>query len=212
MELEDLKTQLNRRLEGPVGAGLPDLDGRPPRSHSMLLRLRRNLWIEFGLYVAALCLIAIQAHRHPSTAIRIFNITAAVCMVALMVKLRQVIRRIDEHLRSGPSVRDHLASLLDILQAYSRKYLYLSVGFALFFTIYMILLEYLFPTQMQGAVPPSGTAEVPVWVFVAVAFVLTLLFTGLIYLLARAYIWWMFGKHIRRLREALQHFDQGPED
>jgi len=213
MELEDLKTQLNRRLEGPVGTGLPGMDGRPPRSHSPLLRLRRNLWVELGLYVACLCLSVVLALRNnPSTAFQVYWITADVCIIAIMVKLRQAIRRIDDHLRSGPSVRDHLASLLDILQAYSRKYLYLSVGFVPIFVLYAILLEYLFPTPAAGGgAAASGAVDVPVGVFVAVAVLMTLLLTGLTYLLARAYIWWMFGKHVRRLRETLDHFDKAPE-
>jgi hypothetical protein len=195
-----------------VGGSLPGLDVQPPRSHSLLMRLRRNLWVELGLYAAALCLCGVMGMQIPSTAARIYDVTVGICLVAIIFKLYQVIRRIDAHLQSDTSVREHLASLLDILQAYSRKYLYLSVGFVPLFVLYAVLLEFLFPTSAAGrGGASSGTADAPVWVFVTVAVVLTLLLTGLCYLLSRAYIWWMFGKYIRRLRETLQHFDKAPD-
>ena len=214
MELDVLKEQINRRLEDPVGDLRADIAAGTTRSHSLLYRLGRNLRIELALYLLCLPLVALQLWDTTHTALRIYD--ATLCCLSLMVmwKIRQIISRIDHHLVSGVSIREHLAELLDILEAKSRQYLILCVGLVPFFVIYAVLLFHFFPIRVEDmpAVPESPAMESPpFWVFLTVTVILTALLTGVMYLLCRLYIWWMFGKHLRCLRESLRDLESEPE-
>lgn len=212
MELDDLKPALNRRLEDVAASPMHAWTDRPSKSRSLLSKLRRNLWVEMGMYVVCLVFTGWQMYvaRHP--ALRIYDATLMLGTLAVMWRLRLIIRRIDRHRGSDVSVRERLASLLEILEANGRKYLYFSVGVVPFSTLYAFLLFYFVPGP-EASVPAvssaDGRAEAPAWVYATVAFLVTALLTGLVYLLTRLYIWWMFGKYIRGLRESLNDIESG---
>lgn len=215
MELDALKEQINRRLEDPVSDLRPDIAAGTTRSHSLLHRLGRNLRIELALYFLCLAFVAWQMWGTTHTALRIYDATLFCLVLMVMWRIRQIIRRIDHQLGSGDSIREHLAELLDILEANSRQYLLLSVGIIPFLVMYAVLLFHFFPIRGQGMSTITETASMqspPLWVFVAVAVILTALLTGISYLLCRLYIWWMFGKHIRGLRESLRDLESDPEE
>ena len=215
MELESLKEQINRRLEDPVGDLPSDITSRSVRSRSLLLRLRRNLRIELALYLPCMGYFAWQMWDTTHTAFRIYDATLFCMALVVMWRIREVIRRIDHHLQAGVSIRDHLAALIGILEANRRKYLILSVVILPFFVIYAVLLFHFFPIHgqdMPAIVADPAQQEPPFWVFLLVWVILTALLVGVMYLIARLYIWWMFGKHIRGLRESLRDLELDAED
>ncbi len=215
MELDSLKEQINRRLEDPVGEMPSDVTSRSVRSRSLLLRLRRNIRIELALYLPCLAFVAWQMWGTPHTALRIYDATLLCIALVIMWRMREVIRRIDLHLQAGVSIRDHLAALLGILEANRRKYLILIVVILPFFVIYAVLLFHFFPIQgqdMPAIVADPGQQDPPFWVFLVVWVILTALLMGVMYLIARLYIWWMFGKHIQGLRESLRDLESDAGD
>jgi hypothetical protein len=81
--------------------------------------------------------------------------------------------------------------------------------------IYAVLLFHFFPIQgqdMPAIVADPGQQDPPFWVFLVVWVILTALLMGVMYLIARLYIWWMFGKHIRGLRESLRDLESDAGD
>ncbi|NDC79225.1 MAG: hypothetical protein EBZ67_15345 [Chitinophagia bacterium] len=215
MELESLKEQINRRLEDPVGHLPPDIASQSARSQSLLLRLRRNLRIEWALYVLCLAFIAWWMWATSQTAIWIYDSTLIGLNLMVMWRIRKVIGRIDLQLRSGVSIREHMAALLDILEANTRQYLLLSVGIIPCMVLYGILLFHFFPPSAQNLTEVTGDTNAqtpPLWGYISVAVFLTALLMGVMYLIARLYIWWMFGKHIQGLRESLRDLESDAGD
>lgn len=215
MELESLKEQINRRLEDPVGHVPPDIASRSAGSQSLLLRLRRNLRIELALYLLCLAYIAWGMWVATQTAIRVYDATMTCLILMVMWRIREVLQRIDLHLRSGVSIREHMAALLDILEANSRQYLLFSVGIIPCLVLYAILLFHFFPASAQdlpAVLEDTSAQSPPLWVYLAVAVFFTALLMGVMYLLGRLYIWWMFGKHIRGLRESLRDMESDSEE
>ena len=203
MELDELKTGIKSRLEdGMRPATVPTLT-RIPRSHSPLVRIRRNIRIELALYLLCAIGYVILSIQSPDLAFKVYSMSVVIVCLPLFWVLYAFHRRISVILQSADTVRDSISELLSALKRYRRIYLYLSTLLVPFFVLYMILLDYL----IGGVDGPSDPDMYSNRLFWGVMIAVTALSTLAVYFLNRLYIHWMYGRHIRELETTLADFD-----
>lgn len=203
MELDELKTGLKSRLEdGMPPASVPALT-RIPRSHSPLVRIRRNIRIELALYVICAIGYVILSIQSPDLAFKVYSMSVVIVCLPFLWVLYAFHRRISVILQSADTVRDSISDLLSALKRYRRIYLYLSTLLVPFFVLYMMLLDHLLGAA-DGSSDSDAYSDRLFWGFMVA---LTALSTLAVYFLNRLYIHWMYGRHIRELEATLADFE-----
>jgi hypothetical protein len=203
MELDELKTGINSRLEdGMRPAPVPTLT-RIPRSHSPLVRIQRNIRIELALYLFCAIGYVVLSIQSPDLAFKVYIMSVVIVCLPILWVLYAFHRRISVILPSADTVRDSISDLLSALKRYRRIYLYLSTLLVPFFVLYMILLDYL----IGGVDGPSDPDMYSDRLFWGVMIAVTALSTLAVYFLNRLYIHWMYGRHISELEATLADFD-----
>jgi hypothetical protein len=203
MDLDALKAGINSRLEQPVTSKPKMVVCKLPRSRGLLMKLRRNLWLETSFYLIATPIMLFEAWRTELLALSIYLVTFSVVMTMLTPVFARLARRITRHIHSDTTVQEGLKELVDIMKTYQRRYLQFNLIMVPFFLIYSIVLGIAFPGSDVGDNTPDNPAP-PVWVFLLIVIIgLSLLMVSTWYI-AKWWIHWLYGRYIRDLEAELR--------
>lgn len=206
MDLDALKFGINNRLEQPVTVMSRTVVCKVPRSRGLLIRLRRNLWIETALYLLCTPFMLFEAWRSENFSMTIYNATFSVVMFLLVPVFARLAGRITRHIHADHSVQEGLNELLDILKTYQRRYLQFNLLMVPVCMIYAVALVIAFPGTDMGN-DQADTLRLATWQ-------IWLIFIGLLgilmlttWYLSRWWIHWLYGRFIRDLEAELKSVD-----
>jgi hypothetical protein len=202
MELEALKSGINSRLEQPVTSRSPLVIRRLPRSKGVLMKLRRNLWLETAMYVLSIPVMVFEAWRIEEMSLSIYLLTCSVIMCVLVPFFFKLARRITSHIKADTTVHEGLKELLDIMKTYQKRYLQ--------FNIIMVPLCLVYAIVLVIAFPGSDAEDLSTEANHLQAWKIWLMFLGSLsflmvttWLLAKWWIHWLYGQYIKNLEQEL---------
>jgi hypothetical protein len=206
MDLDALKSGINSRLEQPVTVMSRTVVCKVSRSRGLLLRLRRNLWMETALYLLCTPVMLFEAWRTEDSALAIYLVTCAVVMCLLVPVFAGLARRITRHIHADRSVQEGLKELLDIMKTYQRRYLQFNLIMVPVCLIYAIALVLAFPGEAPGDVEDAiPMAAWQIWLMFVGALLLLMASTWFI---AKWWIHWLYGRYIRDLETELRNVEE----
>jgi hypothetical protein len=203
MDLDALKSGLNSRLEQPVTSRTQMIVCKLPRSRGLLLKLRRNLWLETMFYLVATPIMLFEAWRTELQALSIYLVTCSVVMTMLAPVFAKLARRITRHIHADTSVQEGLRELLDIMKTYQRRYLQFNLIMVLFCFVYSIVLGIAFPGS-DVADNHGDNLPPPVWVFLLIFIIILILLMLSTWYIAKWWIHLFYGRYIRDLEVELR--------
>lgn len=206
MDLDALKSGINNRLEQPVTVMSRTVVCKVPRSRGLLIRLRRNLWIETALYLLSIPAMLFEAWRTKDSALSIYLVTCAVLMCLLAPFFARLAGRITRHIYADHSVQEGLNELLDILKTYQRRYLQFNLLMVPVCMIYAIALVVAFPVTDMGD-DQADTLLLAAWQIWLIAICLLGILMITTWYLSRWWIHWLYGRFIRDLEAELKGGD-----
>ena len=206
MDLDALKSGINSRLEQPVTVMSRTVVCKVSRSRGLLLRLRRNLWLETALYLLCTPVMLFEAWRTEDSALAIYLVTCAVVMCLLAPVFAGLARRITRHIHADRSVQEGLKELLDIMKTYQRRYLQFNLIMVPVCLIYAIALVLAFPGEAPGddadAIPMAAWQ---IWLMFVGSLLLLMASTWFI---AKWWIHWLYGRYIRELETEVRNVEE----
>ena len=206
MDLDALKSGINSRLEQPVTVMSRTVVCKVSRSRGLLLRLRRNLWMETALYLLCTPVMLFEAWRTEDSALAIYLVTCAVVMCLLAPVFAGLARRITRHIHADRSVHEGLKELLDIMKTYQRRYLQFNLIMVPVCLIYAIALVVAFPEEARGDDADAiSMAAWQIWLMFVGALLLLMASTWFI---AKWWIHWLYGRYIRELETEVRNVEE----
>jgi hypothetical protein len=206
MDLDALKSGLNRRLEQPVTKLSGQMVCKRPRSRGLMIKLRRNLWLETVMYILSIPVMFFMAWRIEELAFYIYVLTCSLVMCFLVPIFAGLARRITRHLHADATVHEGLKELLDIMKTYQRRYLQFNVIMVPICLVYSIVLMVVFPGS-NSIDNSADTLPPPFWfILLSIILGLTLLMVSAWYI-AKWWIHWLYGRYIRDLEAELQDME-----
>jgi hypothetical protein len=206
MDLDALKSGINNRLEQPVTVMSRTVVCKVPRSRGLLIRLRRNLWIETALYLLSIPAILFEAWRTKDSALSIYLVTCAVLMCLLAPVFARLAGRITRHIHADHSVQDGLNELLDIMKTYQRRYLQFNLMMVPVCLIYAIALVLAFPGEAPG--DDAGAIPMAAWQIWLMFVGSLLLLMASTWFIAKWWIHWLYGRYIRDLETEVRNVEE----
>lgn len=203
MELDALKSGINSRLEQPVTIMNRTVVCKVTRSRGLLMKLRRNLWLETAFYLLTVPIMLMEAWTIDERSLSIYLVTCAVVMTLLVPVFVRLARRITRHIHEDHSVHEGLKELLDIMKTYQRRYLQFNLIMVPVCMVYAIALVIAFPgpEMIDG---PNDRVQLSGWQ-------IWLLFMGGLAILmastwfiAKWWIHWLYGRFIQHLERELR--------
>jgi hypothetical protein len=206
MDLDALKSGINSRLEHPVTSRTQMVVCKLPRSKGLLMKLRRNLWLETAFYLIATPIMLFEAWRTELLALSIYLVTFSVVMTMLAPVFARLASRITRHIHADTTVHDGLKELLDIMKTYQRRYLQFNLIMVPIFLVYSIVLMVVFPGS-NSIDNSADTLPPPFWFILLIIILgLTLLMVSTWYI-AKWWIHWLYGRYIRDLEAELNDME-----
>ena len=207
MDLDALKSGINSRLEQPVMVMNRTVVCKVPRSRGLLIRLRRNLYMETALYLLCTPVMFFEAWRTEDSAYSIYLVTCGVIMCLLAPVFARLAGRITRHIHADQSVQEGLKELLDIMKTYQRRYLQFNLFMVPVCLIYSIALVIAFPGP-DSADPKADELAMSVWQ-------VWLLFIGAMgallistWFISKWWIHWLYGRFIRDLETEVRNVEE----
>lgn len=206
MDLDALKTRINDKLEQPVTVMSRTMVCKVPRSRGLLMKLRRNLWLEMAFYLLSVPIMLIEAWRTEERSLSIYLLTCAVVMCLLAPVFAGLARRITRHIHADRSVHEGLKELLDIMKTYQRRYMQFNLIMVPVCLIYAITLVLAFPGEAPG--DDADTIPMAVWQIWLMFVGALLLLMASTWFIAKWWIHWLYGRFIRDLETELRNVEE----
>ena len=206
MDLDALKTRINDKLEQPVTVMSRTAVCKVPRSQGLLMRLRRNLWLEMAFYVLSVPIMLIEAWRTEERSLSIYLVTCAVVMTLLTPVFVSLARRITRHVHADATVHESLKELLDIMKTYKRRYLQFNLIMVPMCLVYAIALVIAFPgpEMIDGPTDPIQLSGWQIGMIFTAALIILMISTWFI---AKWWIHWLYGRFIFDLERELNEVE-----
>ena len=202
MDLEALKSGINSRMEQPVTSRSPLQIRRLPRSRGVLMKLRRNLWLETAMYVLSIPVMVFEAWRIGEMSLSIYLLTCSVIMCVLVPFFFKLARRITRHIQADTTVHEGLKELLDIMKTYKKRYLQFNLIMVPLCLVYAIVLVIAFPgSEAEDLSTDSNRLQGWQLWLVFLGAMSSLMVTT--WLLAKWWIHLLYGQYIKNLEQEL---------
>jgi hypothetical protein len=210
MDLDALKSGLNRRLEQPVTRFSSQLVCKRPRSRGLMIKLRRNLWLETAIYVLSIPVMIFMAWRVGGLALYIYVLTCSVVMCFLVPIFIGLARRITRHLHADTTVHEGLKELLGIMKTYQKRYLQFNLIMAPVCLVYAIALTIAFP-GMEMSEAQADPIQIDAWLIWLLILGAVAMFMLSIWYVSKWWIHWLYGRYIRDLEQELSEVESTEE-
>ncbi len=206
MDLDALKTRINDKLEQPVTVMSRTVVCKVPRSRGLLMKLRRNLWMEMAFYLLSVPIMLFEAWRTEERSLSIYLVTCAVVMTLLTPVFVRLARRITLHIHQDHTVHEGLKELLDIMKTYHRRYLQFNLIMVPMCLVYSIALVISFPGP-ELTDGPADPIQLSGWQ-IGMIFIggLVILMTST-WFIAKWWIHWLYGRFICDLEKELNEVE-----
>lgn len=206
MDLDALKSGINSRLEQPVTVMSRTLVCKVPRSRGLLMKLRRNLWIETAFYLLSVPIMLIEAWRTEERSLSIYLITWAVIMTLLAPVFFGLARRITRHIHADVTVHETLKELLDIMKTYQRRYLQFNLIMVPVCLVYAIALVVAFP-GLEMIDGPADPVQLSGWQIGLIFITSLIILMASTWFIAKWWIHWLYGRFISDLESVLNEVE-----
>lgn len=212
MELDEFGDLFNARFEQPpIEKSTEDISQQlRSRSGTALDRIMRNLLLEVGMGVAAIIIMTMAAYRLNSLTIRWLSVIIWILSIGQIVAFTWQYRKLKRMIQPiATDLRSHLQQQIQVIDRFVKMYLAfclwsIPVGFVLGgFLGYTVAANGLNDPFLR---PLDELKLSLVGVIVVLVLVLGLL-VGLFFMI-KAYIRWLYGRHLDQLKACLAELDR----
>lgn len=207
MELDDMKTIWNDKTVETTDAGkISELIGK--QSQSPVAKMKRNLRIEVVLLAFSLGLVTVYYFFAFKSEYRIIGWAYASLLVLFCYYFFRKNKLLNEMQCASCRIKSNLELQLRQLERYVRFYLFSGTAIVPILFIFLgIVLSYKKPTLINKTILyPSSTN--PVWKFLFAWFILLSVSTAIMWVLNRAYVNKLYGRHIHKLKKLLAQINE----
>ena len=207
MDLDALKTRINDKLEQPVTVMSRTVVCKVPRSRGLLMKLRRNLWLEMAFYLLSVPIMLIESWRTEERSLSIYLLTCSVVMTLLTPVFVRLARRITRHIHEDHSVHEGLKELLDIMKTYQRRYLQFNLIMVPVCLVYAIALVISFPGP-ELTDGPADPIQLSGWQIGMIFMGGLIILMASTWFIAKWWIHWLYGRFIRDLEKEVRNVEE----
>jgi hypothetical protein len=206
MELDELKTSFKIAMERGISPLTTTILNASLQAGAqpVLQKIRRNIWLEFVVFVISMSAAVYYWFNYPSLLIRLFCSAVILCSLAFCICLYSLYRNIIQYETAPGTIRDGLVRIIAILKKFTRFY----------FTITMWLLPVIYAFGLiSGYLDIAEKGLLPQFRWSNTMLLYTVGFlagwTFFTWFFAKWYIKKLYGNYLHLLEQRLKDVENG---